>query len=317
MSEEVSMAKLRELHNKLSAASKAADDMREHDRRAKIVESLKSNNRLYAAYQWILKWKEDESSHDLRSRYELGAFCRQIIQDEEENNGSLYGLNAFGRLSEVFSQDKSVLQAAVRFANAYTPDQLETLCSLRRQDDEPISWSHVRWLLTIPQPAVREDMLMRLLKECWPSDVFGKECAKVLKGPEAERRPGGRKIAAPKNIKGLLDQVGTFTDKINKRAAIWTDPESSPAAMVLDMPPAQVDDSLVKDLISKRNACEESIQNLSMTKRELDKAIARAQRALEKKMDQGKAKAMKRLQDFDTEEDDGTPQSELVGNEAD
>jgi hypothetical protein len=38
---------------------------------------------------------------------------------------------------------------------------------------------------------------------------------------------------------------------------------------------------------------------------------------LEKKMDQGKAKATKRLQDFDTEEDDGTPQSELVGNEAD
>lgn len=289
--------------------NKVASDS-ELDRRQQILESIKANERLYAAYEWIRDWKEKESSHDLRARYDLGIYCRQIIKDEQEENGTLYGLNAFGKLSEVFSQDKTMLQAAVRFANAYTSEQLDFLCAVRRKDDEPVSWSHVRWLLTIQQPTVREDMLMQLLKECWTSEQFGKECSKVTKGPDAERRPGGRKVSAPKNIKGLLDQVGTFTDKINKRAPIWTDPASSPAAMILEMPPAQVDDSLVRDLISKRNACDESIQALTRTKRELDKAIARAQRALEKSQEIVRA-AKKALPDGVEDDEDEEGESEV------
>lgn len=292
--------------------NRVADDKRkgaEGAYRDKVLESIKANEHLYAAYEWIKDWREQESSRDLRSRYKLGEFCQQIIQDEQENNGSLYGLNAFGRLSEAFSEDKSFLQAAVRFANAFTHEQLDYLCSARREDDEPISWSHVRWLLSITQPTVREDMLARLLHECWTSDQFGKECGKVMNGADAKPRPGGRKVAAPKNLKGLLNQVGAYTEKINKRAVNWTDAESSPAAMILDMPPAQIDDNLVKDLISKRNSCEESIQRLSQTKRELDKAIARAQRAMEKNMELGKAKVTGAIpdgvEDEDDEEDDG------------
>jgi hypothetical protein len=293
--------------------SKAAEDKRKRadvGDRDKILESIKANKCLYAAYEWIKDWKAEESSRDLRSRYRLGEFCQQIIQDEQENNGSLYGLNAFGRLSSVFDEDKSFLQAAVRFANSFTPEQLDYLCNARRADGTPISWSHVRWLLTITQPTVREDMLARLLVECWTSDQFGKECGKVVNGADAKPRPGGRKVSAPKNLKGLLNQVGAYTEKINKRAINWTDAESSPAAMVLDMPPAQIDDNLVRDLISKRNACEESIQHLSQTKRELDKAIARAQRTLAKNQELGAARATGAIpdgvEDDDDDEDDGS-----------
>jgi hypothetical protein len=267
------------------------DNAPDLERQAKVVERIKENPKLHEALQWIREWQRRETNHDLRSRYELGVYCRSIKEDEEENDGAVFGKNAVGWLSEALGgEDRSLILACIRFANAFTEEQLDNLCSIVRKDGHLVSWSHVRLLAGEMPPTVREALLMQCVDECWTSTQLAHKIRETLT-PNQPVGKGGRKVMAPKNLKGLLEQVGTFTEKINKRAENWNGGQSSPAAMVLRMDATEVSEKLIQELMDKRNSTEEAIQKLILTKRELDKAIARAQRAYERALEDGKARA--------------------------
>jgi hypothetical protein len=267
------------------------DNTLDLERQAKVEARIKENPKLFEALEWIRAWQQRETNHDLRSRYELGVYCRAIKEDEEENDGAVFGKNAVGWLSEALGgEDRSLVLACIRFANAFTEEQLENLCSIVRQDGHLVSWSHIRLLAGEMPPTIREALLMQCVDECLTSTQLAHRIRETLT-PGQPVGKGGRKVSAPKNLKGLLEQVGTFTEKINKRAENWTGPQSSPANMILRMDASEVSEGLINDLIEKRDSTEEAIQKLTQTKRELDKAIARAKRAHQKTLEDGVTEA--------------------------
>jgi hypothetical protein len=179
--------------------------MREEDEaavREKVVRRMTPACREKLKY--FETWLREEVDHTLRSRYELGLQVQELYEDERTDGGKLYGKNAIGRICKLLRWDDGVIRSALRFVQTFTPDDLERLCALVLPKGEPLTWSHVRALLTMNDATQRQQLLERTAAEGWTCTELAHEIRSLADGRGRDGR--GRPPRVPKDFDGALAQ---------------------------------------------------------------------------------------------------------------
>src|SRR4051812_44813865 len=97
------------------------------------------------------------------------------------------------------------MQRARQFARSYSEKDLEELCRLRTAGGMPLSWGHVRRLVSIPNKAKRSALQRRAAKEGWTAAQISEAILREVVG--RRRQNGGRPFAAPRTLGEGLRQV--------------------------------------------------------------------------------------------------------------
>jgi hypothetical protein len=184
-------------------------------------------------------WLRNEVSHTLRSRYELGLQVRELYDDEWQNGGRLYGRNAIGRICKLLRWDDGVIRLALRFAQAFTPEDLERLCALALPRGETLTWSHVRALLAVDDPAQRLGLLERTAAEGWTCTELAQEVKGLVERPAQDRR--GRPPRAPKDFDGAVAQQQQSAEQWDRHfTRVWGKQDRSLVTQAARLPAEHV-----------------------------------------------------------------------------
>ncbi len=109
-----------------------------------------------------------------------------------------------------------------RFAEVYTPEELEELLKLRSKKDAlPLGWGIVRKLMAVPDNAMRRKIQQRAAEESWSvrqADAIVRE--RVFK---TKRSKGARPLAAPKNLAELVQRLELHVGESRRRLSHWTE----------------------------------------------------------------------------------------------
>src|SRR4051812_13052446 len=97
------------------------------------------------------------------------------------------------------------MQRARQFARTYSEKDLEDLCRLRTPGGMPLSWGHVRRLVSIPNKAKRAALQKRSAREGWTAAQLSDVIQREVVG--RKRRYGGRPFTAPRTLEEGLRQV--------------------------------------------------------------------------------------------------------------
>ncbi len=178
---------------------------------------------------------EKDRRNIILARYDLGLLVKEI-HDEETMN---YRMNRYGDQSMIklclsVPWSRSLLYETLRFVQVITREEAERLAGLHTQAGCPIYWSHVRALLGVSCPNMREELLQRTIQENWSCDELDKAIMQLKKSHEPA---GHRKIKGPRNLNGMIEQQRTYADHFLERAkSAWSDPEHSLTNLCLDVP---------------------------------------------------------------------------------
>src|SRR4051812_671161 len=90
------------------------------------------------------------------------------------------------------------MQRARQFARSYSEKDLEELCRLRTPGGMPLSWGHVRRLVSVPSKAKRSALQKRSAREGWTAAQLSEVIQREVVG--RKRRYGGRPFTAPRTL---------------------------------------------------------------------------------------------------------------------
>src|SRR4051794_940780 len=89
-----------------------------------------------------VEWIRDRVHHEWRSsiliRYQIACVIREIYDDVNDHNGSVYGANAVVAIKNVLGWDDSVIYQALNVADAFTPEQIEAITQMRLPGGTPV-----------------------------------------------------------------------------------------------------------------------------------------------------------------------------------
>ena len=115
------------------------------------------------------------------------------------------------------------VQEARRFARTYPAGDLEELLRLRSPAGTPLSWGHVRQLISIPGKRARETMAKQAAREGWTA----RRLVSAIQGEVVGRKRrsgGGRRFAAPRSPEEGLRQVAAHTGEWLRRCrGAWSE----------------------------------------------------------------------------------------------
>ena len=147
--------------------------------------------------------KAGQAIEKIRKYYAVGTQVLQGLDDGQRYDGKTVA-EAAARLG---TEGDSVRKAR-EFARAYTPAQLEELCGLRTPDGEPLTWSHVRWLIQVKDPVDRSELQAGAAREGWSSRQLGAEVRRRRGGKTA---PGGRTFDVPSDPEAVRRKLVELT----------------------------------------------------------------------------------------------------------
>ena len=98
---------------------------------------------------------------------------------------------------------------ARKFAETYTEEQFEELCSLRRPDGKPLSPSHVRYLLLVRDKRRRKGLQSRAIKEGWSASRLYDEIRQI----QVASSPAGLPFKSPASVDEAVIQIANQTDR--------------------------------------------------------------------------------------------------------
>jgi hypothetical protein len=154
----------------------------------------------------------------LKAIWELGYDVKQVHDKEP-----VYGANAVARMAACVRQDKSLLYFALRFHIRYEEDRLEKLLKLRMKNGDPITATHIKYLLMVDDEKLHEKLLHRAIDEDLNPEELREEIEKV-EGPTNRVGIGGRRISIPKTADGVVSNIvkqSYFWER--NREKIWSD----------------------------------------------------------------------------------------------
>lgn len=98
---------------------------------------------------------------------------------------------------------------ARKFAETYTEEQLEELCSKRRPDGKPLGPTHVRLLLLVNDKRRRKGLQSRALRGGWSTSRLHQEIRQV----QASSSPAGAPFKRPESADDALAQIANMTSR--------------------------------------------------------------------------------------------------------
>jgi len=98
---------------------------------------------------------------------------------------------------------------ARKFAETYTEEQFEELCSLRSPDGKPLSPSHVRYLLLVRDKRRRKGLQSRAIKEGWSASRLYAEIRQIQEASS----PAGSPFKSPASVEEAVFQIANQTGR--------------------------------------------------------------------------------------------------------
>ncbi len=98
---------------------------------------------------------------------------------------------------------------ARKFAQAFTAEQFDELCSLRLPDGKPLSPSHVRLLLSVNDKRRRKGLLSRVIKEGWSTSRLYDSIRQI----QAASSPAGPPFREPESVDAAVVQIANLTGR--------------------------------------------------------------------------------------------------------
>src|ERR1700722_14080198 len=161
-----------------------------------------------------------EVSHNLRSRYELGLQVKELYEDERKNGGKIYGKNAINKICKLLDWDDGLIRMALRFVQQFSRDDLEYLCKIRLPSGDPLTWSHVRCLVSVDDKKLRKELLDKTLAEGLTCMDLAHELKRLSDHTANDGR--GRPLRMPKDFDSSLAQQQHLSEDWDKRyTKVW------------------------------------------------------------------------------------------------
>ena len=196
--------------------------------------------------EFCQNWMKQELGRSLRSRYELGQQVLELYRDETNNKARVYGRGAIDRICKILHWDDGLIRLSLRFAQSYTPQQVEEMCSCLLPNGQPLSWSHVRCLVTVEDKKQRQMFLDQTLEEGWTCTELAREMKILDRGGMEEKR--GRPPKMPKDFDGaiaLQKQSAEAWDKQYSR--VWSHPKRSLMVHVAKLSPFEITNDRLRE----------------------------------------------------------------------
>ena len=158
--------------------------------------------------------KAERMIRNLRQHYESG---KKGKQEKEKLKGKVTELAAAQKTNiSTFRKERA-------FAAAYTDEELDELCDLRRPNGLPLEWGFIPYLLTIPSKAERREWQERAAKKGWNATEMYAEIRRD-RGTDSTRGRGGRPITVPRTAEDQLRDMTMETERWLRRHEIaWND----------------------------------------------------------------------------------------------
>jgi hypothetical protein len=183
------------------------------------------------------------------------------------------------------------VREAIRFARAYSRDELEQLCRYRTSREMPLGWNRVRLLMRLKDKQRRAKLERRAAREDWTAERVEAEVQKVA-GVTTRVGGGhrGRPFDGPRSLEDGVLQLVERCDAWVKRCAAWG-AEGRSLVAFLSTPAAPIDAGQRKGLIDQAREAlhrvqratfdlEERIQKADLSGREPAQSVNEKKRAV-------------------------------------
>lgn len=259
--------------------------------REQAIQDLKEiENSMNVALRKILEgvrtWIVRNVEWGLRRTWKLGKTLKRVHDQEAK-----YGSRAVERMSEVLLCDKGVLTKAMHFYRAFPEKKLEKLLKLRMKvSGEPVTYTHIDKLITVPNEAQRDKLLQECVDNDWTPEelayhiqVMYREATGQTKLPHA----GGRPRKVPTTIVQLLTNFERATGVLVRDDPLMYNHPLVNFVRFVDNLPA---DKVTPELLARVDTCLDNIDKatvvLDSVKPQLLEARARAERKMQAQAEQ-------------------------------
>jgi hypothetical protein len=208
----------------------------ENEARQKILQRM--TPACFEKLKYIETWFHKEIKHTLRSRYELGLQVKELHEDDRKG-GKLYGRYAIGRICKILHWDEGLIRHTLRFVQTYSPEELEQLCERILPTGAPLTWSHVRVLLSVQNRKQRQELLERTTTEGWTCTELAQEMKNLYDGQTKDNR--GRPPRMPKDFDGAVAQQQQSAEHWDRLyTQVWATKDRSLVAQAAKLPKDEV-----------------------------------------------------------------------------
>ena len=216
----------------------------------------------------------DEAAQLLRDYHQLGAELLELYPEDDRQPGCIPEITRKWGLSQ------HTVYKAMAFAKTYTEKDLESLCSQRDRDGNPLSWSQLIQLLSFKR-RVRRSLVKLTLKNGWSSRQLMDEI-KVRHNRKSGTH-GGRPFAHQRKTTSSTEAVANFL-------ALMASARKS-----LDVAVNLHDSTYTVGIFSRlseenSDISEDQFESLDDNLRKITQLAGRARRRLKQLRDNGRAK---------------------------
>ena len=109
--------------------------------------------------------------------------------------------------AEVHAVSEHLMRKLKRFVCAYSPDELEDLCSNTRPNGLPLQWGHVNYLLSIHDKKRRGEMQQRATANGWTAPQLNAAIRKKFGTEKGHGRPMTRPTSLAAGLQQLMAEA--------------------------------------------------------------------------------------------------------------
>ena len=155
----------------------------------------------------------------VRKRYEEGKCLLDPARKADANQSETDSTDVPGPSP---ASRRVYLNQCRRFAQAYTPEELEELLALRtRKQGTPLGWATVLRLMAVKDKAMRRKLALRAADESWSASGTATFRREKVRGEK--RSKGARPLTEPKNLSELVQRVEAHVDESRRHLSHWTE----------------------------------------------------------------------------------------------
>jgi hypothetical protein len=176
---------------------------------------------------------------------------------------------------------KECVYRAVAFARSFSDVELEVLCALQTPAGNPLTFSHVRAVISVEDPKKRAVLLKRAASEGWTHDVLARATVEVT---GSRKHHGGKPPSRPRTPDAALMQIAKYTEEwLSRYEKAWDD-SKSPLGTADNMRPKEV--RALKDPLAQAR---KAVKQLGEAARSLDTKLEKMAAKIEKLETEGAA----------------------------
>jgi hypothetical protein len=155
----------------------------------------------------------------VRKRYEVGKRLLDPARKADANQSETDTTDVPGPSP---ASRRAYLNQCRRFAQAYTPEELEELLALRTsKHGTPLGWAHVLQLMPVKDKALRRELELQAARESWSARGIATFRREKVGGEK--RSKGARPLTEPKNLNELVQRLETHVHESQRHLSHWTE----------------------------------------------------------------------------------------------